>query len=47
MKLTHLAVLAALVAVPFVLDDYYVHLVIMAGIFFMAAAGMNLLLAGE
>ncbi|PYM13640.1 MAG: hypothetical protein DMD81_20465 [Candidatus Rokuibacteriota bacterium] len=46
MKLTHLAVLAALVAVPFVLDDYYVHLVIMAGIFFMAAAGMNLLLAG-
>ena len=29
-----------------VLDDYYVHLLIMAGIFFLPVAGMNLLLAG-
>jgi branched-chain amino acid transport system permease protein len=41
-----LVALAVLVAVPLVLDDYYVHLLIMAGIFFLPAAGMNLLLAG-
>ncbi len=36
----------ALLAVPLVgVDDYYVHLLIMAGIFFMLAAGMNLLLS--
>jgi branched-chain amino acid transport system permease protein len=39
-------VLAALAAAPLVLDDYYVHLLIMTGIFFLPAAGMNLLLAG-
>jgi branched-chain amino acid transport system permease protein len=26
-------------------DDYYLHLLIMAGLFFLLAAGMNLLLA--
>ena len=41
-----LSVLAALAVVPLVLDDYYVHLLIMAGIFFLPVAGMNLLLAG-
>jgi len=40
------AVLAVLAGAPFVLDDYYVHLLIMSGIFFLPAAGMNLLLAG-
>jgi branched-chain amino acid transport system permease protein len=39
-------VLAVLAALPLVLDDYYVHLLIMAGIFFLPSAGMNLLLAG-
>ena len=39
-------VLALLAGVPFVLDDYYVHLLIMSGIFFLPSAGMNLLLAG-
>jgi len=39
-------VLAALAVIPLVLDDYYVHLLIMAGIFFLPVAGMNLLLAG-
>jgi branched-chain amino acid transport system permease protein len=39
-------VLAALAVLPLVLDDYYVHLLIMAGIFFLPAVGMNLLLAG-
>jgi branched-chain amino acid transport system permease protein len=43
--LTALAVAAAL-ALPLAgVDDYYLHLLIMAGIFFMLAAGMNLLLA--
>ena len=41
-----LVVLAALALVPLVLDDYYVHLLIMTGIFFLPSAGMNLLLAG-
>ena len=41
-----LVVLAVLAAIPLVLDDYYVHLLIMAGIFFLPVAGMNLLLAG-
>ena len=41
-----LATLAVLALVPFVLDDYYVHLLIMSGIFFLPSAGMNLLLAG-
>jgi branched-chain amino acid transport system permease protein len=41
-----LAVVAVLAALPLVLDDYYVHLLIMTGIFFLPAAGMNLLLAG-
>jgi branched-chain amino acid transport system permease protein len=41
-----LAVLAVLAITPLVLDDYYVHLLIMAGIFFLPSAGMNLLLAG-
>ena len=41
-----LAMLAVLAAVPFVADDYYVHLLIMTGIFYLPAAGMNLLLAG-
>ena len=41
-----LAIFAVLAVIPFVLDDYYVHLLIMAGIFFLPSAGMNLLLAG-
>ena len=41
-----LATLAVLAVVPFVLDDYYVHLLIMSGIFFLPSAGMNVLLAG-
>src|SRR5262249_59516877 len=42
------AVVAALVllALPLVgVDDYYLHLLIMAGLFYLLAAGMNLLLA--
>jgi branched-chain amino acid transport system permease protein len=39
-------VLGGLAVAPLVLDDYYVHLLIMAGVFFLPAAGMNLLLAG-
>ena len=39
-------VLAGLATAPLVLDDYYVHLLVMVGIFFLPAAGMNLLLAG-
>jgi branched-chain amino acid transport system permease protein len=36
----------ALLALPVAgVDDYYLHLLIMAGLFFMLAAGMNLLLA--
>jgi len=44
------AVLAGVVlALPFLgVDDYYLHLLIMAGLFFLLAAGMNLLLtAGQ
>jgi branched-chain amino acid transport system permease protein len=41
-----LGLVAILLVVPLVLDDYYVHLLIMTGIFFIPAAGMNLLLAG-
>ncbi len=38
--------LAAAVAIPLLgTDEYYVHLLVMAGIFFLLAAGMNLLLA--
>lgn len=41
-----LAALGLAAAFPFIVrDEYYVHLLIMAGIFFMLAAGMNLLLA--
>jgi branched-chain amino acid transport system permease protein len=40
------ALLVVLVVVPLVLDEYYVHLMIMTGIFFLPSAGMNLLLAG-
>jgi ABC-type branched-subunit amino acid transport system ATPase component/ABC-type branched-subunit amino acid transport system permease subunit len=37
---------AVLLVLPAVgVDDYYIHLLIMAGIFFLLAAGMNLLLA--
>jgi branched-chain amino acid transport system permease protein len=36
----------AVLALPFLgVDDYYLHLLIMAGLFFILAAGMNLLLA--
>jgi branched-chain amino acid transport system permease protein len=43
--LTALALATAL-ALPLAgVDDYYLHLLIMSGIFFMLAAGMNLLLA--
>ncbi|HEV8616892.1 MAG TPA: ATP-binding cassette domain-containing protein, partial [Methylomirabilota bacterium] len=41
-----IGILAVLAVIPLVLDDYYVHLLIMAGIFFLPSAGMNLLLAG-
>jgi len=38
---------ALLLALPSLgLDEYYLHLLIMAGIFFLLSAGMNLLLAG-
>jgi branched-chain amino acid transport system permease protein len=37
---------AAVLALPLIgVDEYYLHLLIMAGIFFILAAGMNLLLA--
>lgn len=40
------AAVAGVLALPLVgVDDYYLHLLIMAGIFFMLAAGMNLVLA--
>jgi branched-chain amino acid transport system permease protein len=36
-----------LLALPLIgVDDYYLHLLIMAGLFYLLAAGMNLLLAG-
>ena len=39
-------VAAVLLALPFLgVDDYYLHLLIMAGLFYLLAAGMNLLLA--
>jgi branched-chain amino acid transport system permease protein len=42
-----LGVAAVLLAAPLAgVDDYYLHLMIMAGIFFILAAGMNLVLAG-
>jgi branched-chain amino acid transport system permease protein len=38
--------LVVVLALPFVgVDDYYLHLLIMAGLFYLLAAGMNLLLA--
>ena len=41
-----IAVAGALLAAPVVgVDDYYLHLLVMAGIFFILAAGMNLVLA--
>jgi branched-chain amino acid transport system permease protein len=41
-----LGVAAALLAAPLVgVDDYYLHLLVTAGIFFVLAAGMNLVLA--
>lgn len=40
-------ILAVVLALPFMgVDDYYLHLLIMAGLFYLLAAGMNLLLAG-
>jgi branched-chain amino acid transport system permease protein len=39
--------LVALVAFPLVVtDDYFVHLLVMTGLYYVLAAGMNLLLAG-
>jgi branched-chain amino acid transport system permease protein len=39
-------ILVVVLALPFVgVDDYYLHLLIMAGLFYLLAAGMNLLLA--
>ena len=39
-------ILAVVLALPFMgVDDYYLHLLIMAGLFYLLAAGMNLLLA--
>jgi branched-chain amino acid transport system permease protein len=39
-------ILAVILALPFMgVDDYYLHLLIMAGLFYLLAAGMNLLLA--
>jgi branched-chain amino acid transport system permease protein len=38
---------AVALVLPFLgVDDYYLHLLIMAGLFYLLAAGMNLLLAG-
>ena len=46
MKLWAAAAAVALLALPLIgVDDYYLHLLIMAGIFYLLAAGMNLLLA--
>jgi branched-chain amino acid transport system permease protein len=40
------ALAVMVLALPFMgVDDYYLHLLIMAGVFFLLAAGMNLLLA--
>jgi len=45
-KLWAAAAAVALLALPLIgVDDYYLHLLIMAGIFYLLAAGMNLLLA--
>lgn len=39
-------ILVVILALPFMgVDDYYLHLLIMAGLFYLLAAGMNLLLA--
>ena len=41
-----LVILVVVLALPLVgVDDYYLHLLIMAGLFYLLAAGMNLLLA--
>src|SRR5499433_1732261 len=41
-----LVIALALLALPLIgVDDYYLHLLIMAGLFYLLAAGMNLLLA--
>src|SRR5262245_66231973 len=46
MKAWGSVVAAALLTLPFLgVDDYYLHLLIMAGLFYLLAAGMNLLLA--
>jgi len=47
MRRTWVVVIGAVVLVlPFLgVDDYYLHLLIMAGLFYLLAAGMNLLLA--
>jgi len=45
-KLWAAAAAVALLALPLIgVDDYYLHLLIMAGLFYLLAAGMNLLLA--
>jgi branched-chain amino acid transport system permease protein len=39
-------IVVVVLALPFLgVDDYYLHLLIMAGLFYLLAAGMNLLLA--
>ena len=46
MKLWAVVAALAFLALPLVgVDDYYLHLLIMAGLFYLLAAGMNLLLA--
>ena len=46
MKLWVVVAALAFLALPLVgVDDYYLHLLIMAGLFYLLAAGMNLLLA--
>ncbi len=47
MKLWAAGAAVTLLALPLIgVDDYYLHLLIMAGLFYLLAAGMNLLLAG-
>jgi branched-chain amino acid transport system permease protein len=44
--LSGIAAAALLLVLPLLgVDDYYLHLLIMGGIFFLLSAGMNLLLA--
>jgi len=46
MKVWTIAAAVALLALPLLgVDDYYLHLLIMAGLFYLLAAGMSLLLA--